>query len=264
MIKTKIIKKALLAGAITASMALSMNTIAASEAHAMSGSEYLSIEDVYSVPIFKRQGYSKEDKIIDNLYDNSDYNHNRRQTMQVLLASIMALNSDLDLNFQANYKEKKKNLPENLKKLYDRIDELANSCNSFKDDPARSGDIGSYNQAGQMLTALDRVNEKMNRIESVGKRWWGDINELVWQRTSFHFGPDAKSYNICRVKRISEIYEDKRLCNNLDKITNCLIEFRSSGRVSDKTLTDAQMQLLIYNPRARDHGQEDLIRWIEK
>ena len=232
--------------------------------HAMSGSEYLAIPDGDELPIFKRQGYDKSEKIVNNLYDDTDYRHNIRQTKQVLLAAIIAISSDLNLDFLANYDEKKKNLPNNLKMLYDRIHELASSCNNFKNDPSRKGDFASYNKASKMLTSLDLVNEKINRLESLGKDWWGEIDRVVWSRTSFSFNPDAKSYNICKVKRIAEIYEDKRLCGNLDKITNCLIEFQSSGRVSNKRLNDAQMDLVIENLGGEDYGQDDVIRWIEK
>ncbi|WP_372654618.1 hypothetical protein [Halobacteriovorax sp.] len=228
------------------------------------GEDYLNIKDGTEVPHYNREGYDRSDKEIHNLYDNTDFNHNVRQTKQVLLAAIMTISSDLELSFMANYRNKKQELPDNLKKLYDKIDKLANSCNSFKEDPSKIGDVASYNQASRMLTSLDLVNEKMNRIESVGKNWWGEIDDLVWQRTSFHFNPDAKSYNICKVDRIREIYEDKNLCDNMDKITNCLIEFRSSGRVSDKRLTDDQMDLLIDNPRGRDYGQEDIMKWIQE
>ena len=235
-----------------------------SSTNAQSGIDYLNIPDGDEVPHYKREGYDKSDKEVNNLYDDTDFKHNIRQTKQVLLAAIMAISSDLELEYWANYVDKKKSLPGNLKKLFTRIDKLASSCESFKNDPSKSGDFASYNDAGRMLTSLDLVNEKMNRIESLGKDWWSEIDSLVWKRTSFHFNPDAKSYNICKADRISEMYKDEKLCENMDKITNCLIEFRSSGRVSDKTLTDEQMDLMIENINGKDYGQDDVIRWIEK
>ena len=235
-----------------------------SSVNAQSGIDYLNIPDGDELPHYKREGYDKNDKEINNLYDDTEFKHNIRQTKQVLLAAIMAISSDLELDFLANYEDKKKNLPENLKKLFDRIGKLANSCDSFKNDPAKSGDFASYNEAGKMLTSLDLVNEKINRIESLGKDWWGEIDRLVWSRTSFHFNPDAKSYNICKADRITEMYKDEKLCENMDKITTCLIEFRSSGRVSDKRLTDDQMDLVIENLGGEDYGQDDVIRWIQK
>ena len=233
-------------------------------ANAMTGSEYLNIPDGEMVPKFKRQGYDKRDEIVHNLHDDTDFKHNVRQTKQVLLAAIIGLHSDLDLHRFANYQNKKQYLPANLKMIYDRIHELASSCNNFKTDTSRSGDLANYNEASKMLAALDVVNEKMNRLESLGKDWWAHMNRLVWTRTSFTFDPDAKSYNICRVKRISEIYEDKRLCDNLDKITHCLIDFRSSDRVIDRRLNDDQMYKIIDSSALEEYGQDDVIKWIEK
>lgn len=227
-------------------------------------SDYLNIPDGREVPHYQREGYDPNEFVYDNLYDDTEFKHNVKQTKQVLLAAIMAISSDLELSFMANYRNKKKELPDNLRKLYERIDQLANSCNNFKNDPSRKGDIESYNEATKMLTSLDLVNEKMNRMESLGKSWWGEIDDLVWMRTSMHFNPSAKSYNICKAERIKQIYEDKNLCENMNKITNCLIEFRSKGRVSDKRLSDEQMDLLIDNPRGRDFGQDDILNWIQE
>ncbi|PIK15271.1 hypothetical protein [Halobacteriovorax sp. JY17] len=224
-------------------------------------SDYLNLPDGEEVPHYHRKGYSPKDKIIDNLYSDEKFRHNVKQTSQVLLAGIMALAGDLELEQVANYENKKENLPANLKKLYKHIDKLANMCDEELAKP-ESKLFTENNDATKMITALDRINEKINRLDSMGKSWWNEVDRLVWRRTSFHFDADAKSYNICHVERIKKIYEDKNLCGNMEKISNCLIKYRSTGRVSEKTLTDDQMDLLLDHPLGRDHGQDDVLKWI--
>lgn len=230
--------------------------------HADEGSDYLNLPDGEEVPHYQRQGYSPKDKIIDNLYSNAKFRHNVRQTSQVLLAGIIALASDLELDEMANYENKKVQLPKNLKILYKHIDKLAKMCEEELLRP-ESKLFSEDTEATRMITALDRINEKLNRLDSMGKAWWNEVDTLVWTRTSFHFNPDAKSYNICHVERIKQIYEDKNLCGNMEKISNCLIKYRSTGRVSDKTLTDDQMDLLLENPLGKDYGQDDVLKAIQ-
>jgi len=241
------------------------------EAETISGEEYLSIPDGKSVPDYNREGWDRNDKV-ENLYkEEQEYsmrmygfkvNHNIRQTKQVLLAAVMAISSDIYLEYMANYRNKRTSIPKNLKTLYTKIGKMAASCDRERRETG--GKFVKGSEATKMLTALEVVNEKMNRIESVGKNWWGEIDDLVWQRTTFHFNPDYKSYNICKVKRIREMYEDKRLCDNLEKLTQCLVDFRTSGKVSNTRLNDEQMDLLIDNPRGRDYGQDDILNWVQE
>ncbi|WP_417334830.1 hypothetical protein [Halobacteriovorax marinus] len=225
-------------------------------------SDYLQLPDGKEVPHYRRKGYDKTKKPLLSLYKNDNLDYNVNQTNQVLLASIMAISADLELNDMANYRNKKVNLPANLKKLYKKIEDLANTCHS--ESVSTKGKFVEGSEATKMLTALDRVNERINRLENMSTLWWQELDELVWNRTSFHFDPDSKSYEICKVERIKEIYYDRNLCENMDKITDCLVAFRSSGRVNEKTLTDDQMDLLLENPAGRDYGQDDVLRWIQK
>ncbi|WP_372654619.1 hypothetical protein [Halobacteriovorax sp.] len=240
-------------------------------AQTISGEEYLSIPDGKSVPEYNREGWDRNDKV-ENLYKEEQehsmrmygfkVNHNIRQTKQVLLAAVMAISSDIYLDFMANYKNKRTAIPNNLKTLFTKIGKMAATCDEERRETG--GKFVKGSEATKMLTALEVVNEKMNRIESVGKNWWGEIDDLVWQRTTFHFNPDYKSYNICKVKRITEMYEDKKLCDNLEKLTQCLVDFRTSGKVSNTRLNDEQMDLLIDNPRGRDYGQDDILNWVQE
>ncbi|WP_413699068.1 hypothetical protein ACLKMH_16160 [Psychromonas sp. KJ10-10] len=237
--------------------------------------DYLDLPDGEEVPHYHRKGWDRNDDV-DNLYkvmeneirDRFGYEsyrevkHNIKQTKQVLLASLMANAGDLDLHQIANYENKKENLPANLKKLYKRIDDMANMCDEER--VKTNGRFNNGSEATKMLTALDLTNEKINRLNSMGKIWWKEVDRLVWRRTSFHFDADAKSYNICRVERINKMYYDKNLCSNMEKLTQCLVDFRTSGRTSDKYLTDDQMDLLLDNPLGRDYGQDDILNWIQE
>ncbi|GEM_PF-2890684 len=243
--------------------------------HADEGSDYLNLPDWEEVPQYQRQGWDKNDAT-PNLYSDMEkkierkfgkkaalaIRHNYRQTKQVLLASVMALAGDLELEEMANYDNKKVNLPKNLKKLYKHIDKIANVCD--KERIETNGKFRNGSDATKMLTALDLVNEKINRLSSMGKAWWLEVDNLVWGRTSFHPNPDGKSYNICLVKRIQQIYYDKNLCSNMEKLTKCLVDFRTSGRVSENYLSDEQMDLLLENPLGKDYGQEDVLQWIQE
>ncbi|ATH07485.1 hypothetical protein BIY24_05865 [Halobacteriovorax marinus] len=231
-------------------------------AEEMSGEEYLNLPDNRDVPYFSRKGWEKDKPVIRALYENSNLDYNVNQTLQVLTVAIMAISVDLGLNDMANFRNKKKNLPENLKKFYKRIDEMATTCD--KEKLETNGKFREGSDATNMLIALDRVNERINRLENMSTLWWQELNPLLWNHTSFRFDPDSKSYNICLVKRIKEIYHDPKLCDNLDKITKCLIAFRSSGRVIDKTLTDDQMDLLLENYGGRDYGEKDILRWMNE
>lgn len=234
-------------------------------------SEYLNIPDRRSVPHYYKEGWDKEDDT-PSLYKEEEeiaermfgfrIRHNIKQTKQVLLAAVMAINSDLELKTQANYENKKIALPNNLRILYNRIGKMAKMCDSERIETGGKFKEGS--EATKMLTALELVNEKINRMESLGKSWFSEIDELIWMRTSMHFTPNVKSFNICKIERIREMYEDKNLCDNMNKLAQCLIDFRTSGKVSNTRLTDEQMDLVIDNPGGLDHGQDEILRWIQE
>ncbi len=224
--------------------------------------DYLDIKDGDDVPHYHKMGHDPSAKIIKNLYDDSEFAHNVNQTKQVLLAAIMAISNDIKLFSDANWENKKFNLPNNLKILYGKIDKMANLCE--KESINTNKKFNNPGPATEMLTALDLVNEKINRLDTMGKDWKSEVDDLVWRRTSFHVDFNAKSFNICNDERIKKIHYDPNLCSNLDKITQCLIDFRSSGRVSEKRLDDSLMDKLLENPTGKDYGQDDIIDWVKE
>ncbi len=223
---------------------------------------YLDYKDGDDIPHYHKDGYDPKDKVDKNLYDDTDFAHNVNQTKQILLAAIMAISNDIKLYSEANWANKKKNLPSNLKILYGKIDRMAKSCD--KERLETNGKFREGSDTVKMLTALDLVNEKINRLDTMGKDWQSEVDELVWRRTSFHVDFNGKSFNICKSKKMKSIYFDPNLCSNLNKITQCLIDFRTSGKVSDKRLSDKEMDLLLENPTGRDYGQEDILKWIQE
>lgn len=195
-----------------------------------------------------------DDRKVDSLYKSDKYVKN--QTTQGLMLSLLLLYKDIGITesgFISNRKLKK-----NLVNYYNKISELAKSCHEEKVDT--NGKFRPKSQVVKNLKAIDLVNEEIHRKDMMRTDWSSEINVFVWTRLKYTFKETRKSYNICKNNALKKIYADDMLCKNLEKLTDCLVAFRSSGKISEKRMEESEMSDLF----SEDKGIDDINNLMER
>jgi len=182
-----------------------------------------------------------DDKKVKSLYNSDRFVSH--QATQGLVLSLLLLYKDIGVSesgFIANRRLKK-----SLINFYNHISKLAKSCTEEKENT--NGKFKSQSNVVKNLKAIDLVNAELHRKNMDRKEWSREISVFVWTRLKYNFKDPRRSFNICKSEPLIKVYKDANLCKNLEKLTNCLIAFRSSGKISETRLDETEMSNLFTN-----------------